>query len=161
MTDSDISGVAKQMSDLQVEIDTLTAQIEPVVQRIKELKKNKVELRKQLTPVMQEQNVQKVSTPAVQICLKPNACKIKPFNRDTVQLALQEYYRTKNVELDVADAMAFIEEYRKLHKDVFSAITLRKSKDYVPLQVQQVQPVRLVQSTKAATQQQQVQPFAI
>lgn len=138
-----ISTIAKQVCDVSIEIDALTAQVQPVLDRIKDLKKQKKDLKNLLAPVMEAQSVEKVSTTAVQICLRANAQKMKPFNHETVKLALDEYRVTKEPNLMVDEIVNFIDDYRKSHKDRAPAVSFRKTKDYVPLPVTAVQPVKV------------------
>ena len=162
MSEADVSDVAKQISDISMEIDVLTAQIGPVSERIKALKKQKTELKQLLVPAMESLDVKKINTPAVQINLKTNSARVRPYNKDTVHDALEAYKAEKLPTMIVDDVLHFIDTYRQENKVVTPCVTLKKNKDCVPPQVPSVQPMRI--ASVAATPRftpPQVQPYQL
>jgi septal ring factor EnvC (AmiA/AmiB activator) len=148
-SEQDISVIAKQVSDVTAEVDALTIQIQPVLDRIKELKRTKKELTERLAPMMQSENVDHVKTPSVQISMKQNATRMPSFNRASVEEALREYFRVNEIKADAEHVLQFIDEYRKNHKtDIGTTILYRKSADYIPPNVQTVQPAQINNNNK-------------
>lgn len=161
MTEADVSDVAKQISDISMEIDLLTTQIGPVSERIKTLKKQKTELKKQLAPAMVNLDVKKINTPAVEINLKSNSARVRPYNKETVHDALEAYKTDKLPEMVVDDVLEFIDAYRQENKIISSSVTLKKTKDYVPAQVPAVQPLRLGVTSTPRHPMAPVQPYQL
>lgn len=140
-----LSAVAKQLSETTIEIEALNAQIEPVVERIKELKQRQKELRAALQGGMNEQNVEKINTPAVQISFKSGTTRVRPFNRETVQLALGEFFRVNNVHADAKSVIEYIDTYRKENKmEIGGVVRLKKNADLELPNVSAVQPLKVV-----------------
>ena len=143
-----ITHAAQAISTITVEIDALTNQIQPVVDRIKELKKSKKDLKDQIQPMLKSENLQRVNTPAVQIAYKAESLKKPPFNAETVRAAAAEFFRTKNLGLAPSAAdefIVFVEKFRTENKLVSESVSFRKSTDYTSPQVTQVQPMKMVQ----------------
>lgn len=141
--DPRIGTIAAEISAVTIELDCLTRQVEPVLARIKELKARQKELREELKPVMTPK--QDIDTPGVNITMSANPSKRKrPFNAETVKLALEEYTRVKNVSLDIVDVITFVEKFRSSNKlEVGHLIRFSKRDDMPKPAIKPVQPVNI------------------
>lgn len=145
--DADLGAIANKISSITIEIDALTQQIEPVLARLRELKKEKSNLKTQLQPVMKTANVEHMTTQAVQISYKPDSKRKPPFNRQFVEVALQAFFESRPAQFTAQAALTFMDTFRNEHKLVTESVTFRKAKDYVAPTVQSVRPVHVRTAT--------------
>ena len=103
------------LSSIVMEIEKLNFQIKPAMDKIKELRKLRKELEKQLEPVMSESGINYQHAPGIDIEYQQNATKIPPFKEELVAKVAQMYFQARNVAHVVSgdELMQFIQDYRK------------------------------------------------
>lgn len=127
-TDDDVRVLGKRMSEIMAEIDKLTAQIQPVLDRLKELRAEKAETRSQLEPAMKVTSINNINTPACKITFKAQSLRIRPYNKDLVKDAAKSFFASRGYACNIDDFVDFVDGYRKQNKQAVDKLMLTKAR---------------------------------
>lgn len=137
-----VSTAIRDIYTVSKEIEAIEQQIQPLLERLKVLRKERTSMQEAVVPQMKQAAKQMAKCAEMSVEVKPKK-KVPPFNAKLVGAALAAFFSQHGVQINVEEVMKYIEDFRQANAKMEDKAKIsgfaRKKKEPTPDKIQVVE----------------------